>query len=242
MATYRTLVGDVLEEIYWLHYGRQAARRKPSKPSSPLILASSARGCACPADSRSNAVTFPNPAATSSECACWIVPRTPGYRLRADRSDITDAFHQRPLRLVATDEAEPDADVFELCLDDCDSASALPLKLVMLDVAFGYCEHGLAVVGLYTADEIESANPRSTLMIGAKAGDLQTTFKAKKTGASVTPRSETLPSPSPPNTAWHSASRLACARSRSHTSTRPSSGEGTVQNEPSREADSCQMA
>lgn len=106
---------------------------------------------------------------------------TPDFQIFADGVDVTGGLRDRLLRLTVTDEAGVDSDSVEIELDDRDNVLALPRTGAGLAVWMGYRETGLALMGLFTVDEVTVEGPPWQLGITGRSADLREDFKSQKT-------------------------------------------------------------
>lgn len=94
----------------------------------------------------------------------------PGFRLLANRADITATLRQRLVGLRLTDEAGLKSDALELTLADHDAAAriALPTTGAELELWLGYDDQ-VQRMGLFVVDELELSGPPDVVTIRAKA-------------------------------------------------------------------------
>ncbi len=97
------------------------------------------------------------------------------------RQNATAAIRDRFLSLRVTDEAGRESDSCELRLDDRGGAIEQPRRGATLEVSLGYEDRDVTVVGAYVVDEIAFAGPPQTLVVRAKAADMQGGLKAQQT-------------------------------------------------------------
>lgn len=109
----------------------------------------------------------------------------PAFRIIADRVDVTKAIKDRLLALTVIDVAGVESDEVKLTLDDRrreDGAVAeLPRIGARLEVALGYAETALVMMGSYIVDEVEISSPPATLSVSAKAADMSGPVRSPKT-------------------------------------------------------------
>ena len=110
-------------------------------------------------------------------------PYTPDYLVLADNQDITDTIRRRLIMLRITDERGMQADTLELHLDDRGNDIALPRHGARLNVSIGYKQTSLALMGVYTIDEVEVSGPPDTMVIKGKSADMRGSLKGQQTRA-----------------------------------------------------------
>ncbi|NOU53085.1 phage late control D family protein [Pseudoalteromonas sp. JBTF-M23] len=106
----------------------------------------------------------------------------PTFQIIADSVDITSKVADRLLSLSITDEAGLDSDTLTIVLDDRDNQFELPTQGAELAVLIGIDEQ-IADKGLYTVDELTISSSPDTIEIRAKAADMRTSLKERRTGS-----------------------------------------------------------
>ena len=107
---------------------------------------------------------------------------TPQFRIVVEgQGDVTEQIRDRLLRLRVRDEVGYLSDEVEFRLDDRGGATELPRRGVALDVELGYEASGRVAMGRYVVDEVELSGPPATLTVRAKAIDMRTGAKQRKT-------------------------------------------------------------
>ena len=110
-------------------------------------------------------------------------PCTPDYLVLTDSDNITATLRRRLILLRATDEHGMQSDTLELRLDDRNKAIALPRHGARLKVSIGYKETSLALIGVYTIDEVSVSGPPDILTMKGKSVDMRGSLKGQKTRA-----------------------------------------------------------
>lgn len=110
----------------------------------------------------------------------------PAFRLAFDGADITANVADRLLELRITDEAGLESDELTLVVDNRDHRVPLPAKGATVDASLGYGT-ALAPMGSFVVDELSSEGGGSgrTLTVKAKAADMRSGLKERKTRAFV---------------------------------------------------------
>lgn len=106
---------------------------------------------------------------------------TPDFRIEVDGSqDATAAIRDRLLQLSVTDEAGEQSDSAEIRIDDRDGVVALPRKGSRLSISLGWLDGKLTPAGEFTVDETALEGPPDTLVIRARAADMRSSLKSRK--------------------------------------------------------------
>ena len=105
----------------------------------------------------------------------------PEFRVIADSKDITAAVKDRLLSLRITDEAGFKSDLASLALDNRDGKVAIPRTGVELEILLGYKETGLVRMGVFKVDGVSVTGPPDALSISARAADMMSGLKARRT-------------------------------------------------------------
>ena len=108
---------------------------------------------------------------------------TPEFKVIANGTNITPQIADRLLGLSVSDAAGIKSDQVEIELDDRDTLIELPAPGALLTVFMGYKETGLALMGVFTADEVTAKGPPDTVTIRGKAADMGGSIKGQKTRA-----------------------------------------------------------
>ena len=107
---------------------------------------------------------------------------TPQFHIVVEgQGDVTAQIRERLLSLRVVDEVGYRSDEFEFRLDDRGGEMQLPRRGVALKVELGYEESGRVAMGRYVVDEVEVSGPPETLTVRAKATDMRTGAKQRKT-------------------------------------------------------------
>ena len=108
---------------------------------------------------------------------------TPDWQILADGIDVTANFNDRLLELTVTDHEGMKSDSCEIMVDDRDGILALPRKGTLLTILMGYRETGLALMGLFTVDEVELTGFPRQMRISGSAADLRDALKSQRSKA-----------------------------------------------------------
>ena len=107
---------------------------------------------------------------------------TPQFRIVVEgQGDVTAQIRERLLSLRVRDEEGYGSDVVEIRLDDRGGEMEVPRRGVALEVELGYEASGRVSMGRYVVDWIELSGPPETLTVRARAADMRTGAKQRKT-------------------------------------------------------------
>ncbi|WP_260083115.1 phage late control D family protein [Phaeobacter inhibens] len=101
------------------------------------------------------------------------------YQIIADGEDVTGNFADRLIGLTVIDEAGSKSDRAEITVDDRDYAIALPEDGVVLQISLGFTGD-LVEIGRFVVDESSGGIAPDTMTIGAKAADMLSGIRARK--------------------------------------------------------------
>lgn len=104
------------------------------------------------------------------------------FLILADGIDVTLAFKDRLVSLTINDEAGGKSDKAELAIDDRDYLVDLPETGAKLEIALGFVG-ALTQIGTYTVDDTSGEIAPDTMTISAKATDMLSDIRARKTRA-----------------------------------------------------------
>jgi phage protein D len=108
---------------------------------------------------------------------------TPDWQILADGIDVTANFNDRLIELTVTNHEGMKSDSCEIMVDDRDGILAVPRKGTLLTIFMGYRETGLALMGLFTVDEVELTGFPRQMRISASAADLRDALKSQRSKA-----------------------------------------------------------
>lgn len=92
-----------------------------------------------------------------------------------------NALMARLLSLSITDQSGIQSDTLSITLDDRDGTLVLPEKGAVIECWLGYKETNEVPMGRFILDEVEVSGMPQTLVLSAKAADMQAGFKTPKT-------------------------------------------------------------
>ncbi len=109
---------------------------------------------------------------------------TPSFRILADDNDVSAVFRSRLLSLRIHSDSGNHTDSLEIRLDDRSPHDTgapidLPRRGVALDLSLGYDTP--LKIGRFIVDETELSAPPATLTVRAKAADMRSSLKQRKT-------------------------------------------------------------
>lgn len=107
----------------------------------------------------------------------------PDFRIIADGADITALIADRLLRLSVSDKAGVQSDTAEIEIDDRGYRVDLPAVGAELDIAMGAVGTGLTAMGVFVVDEVSGKGPEASMLITAKAADMNGALRAPRTRA-----------------------------------------------------------
>ncbi len=102
------------------------------------------------------------------------------YQIIADGTDVTGKFQDRLTSLTIIDEAGQKSDTVEIMIDDRDYLVELPKTGAKLKIALGFVGD-LVEIGTYVVDETSGEIAPNTMTISAKAADMLSGIRARKT-------------------------------------------------------------
>ncbi len=102
------------------------------------------------------------------------------YQIIADGADVTSKFQDRLVNLTIIDEAGQKSDTAEITVDDRDCVVALPETGAQLQIALGFVGQ-LVKIGTYVVDDVSGEIAPDTMTISAKAADMLSGIRARKT-------------------------------------------------------------
>ena len=107
---------------------------------------------------------------------------TPQFRIQVEgQGDVTAQIRERLMNLRVRDEEGYGSDVVEIRLDDRSGEMEVPRRGVALEVELGYEASGRVSMGRYVVDWIELSGPPEMLTVRARAADMRTGAKQRKT-------------------------------------------------------------
>lgn len=107
----------------------------------------------------------------------------PAFRIVVGGEDRTAVITDRLLGIMVTDEDGRKADRVEIELDNRDGKIAFPELEARLEVALGYSNQALALMGVYAVDGVSGRGPVRSVTITATAADLKGDIRAPRTRA-----------------------------------------------------------
>lgn len=106
---------------------------------------------------------------------------TPAFRIEVDGQDRTAVIADRLLSIMVTDEDGRKADRVEIELDNRDGKVAFPEIEARLEVALGFRNQPLSLMGVYAVDGVSGRGPVRAMTITATAADLKGDIRAPRT-------------------------------------------------------------
>ncbi len=97
-----------------------------------------------------------------------------------DVKDLTQVFAERIMSISVTDNRGFLADTMSLTLDDADGALALPARGVILQIALGWSDSDLLVIGEFTVDQLEYSGYPGVVTISGSSADFRDSLSARK--------------------------------------------------------------
>lgn len=119
----------------------------------------------------------------------YVQPRA-AWRVSLAGQDLTETLRPRLISLTLTEKRGEEADQLEIMLHDADGAMTLPAPDAVLSVAIGW-ERGTGVTvglvdkGQYRVDEISWEGPPDVIRITARAADLTSGLRTRRTASWV---------------------------------------------------------
>lgn len=119
----------------------------------------------------------------------YVQPKA-GWRVMLAGQDLTEAMQPRLISLTLTEKRGEEADQLEIMLHDADGAMTLPSPDAVLSVAIGWARGSGVTVGLidkgqYRVDEISWEGPPDVIRITARAADLTSGLRTRRTASWV---------------------------------------------------------
>ncbi len=108
---------------------------------------------------------------------------TPAFTIMADGADVTANLSDRLVSIEIVDEDGENADCATIVIDNRDDLVELPAMDATLEIALGYRETGLTMMGRFTVDGRGGEGPIQTLSIRATAADMKGSIRSPRTRA-----------------------------------------------------------
>ena len=108
---------------------------------------------------------------------------TPAFTISADGTDVTANLADRLVSIEIVDEDGENADCATIVIDNRDDLVELPAMDATLEIALGYRETGLTMMGRFTVDGRGGEGPLQMLSIRATAADMKGAIRSPRTRA-----------------------------------------------------------